>query len=74
MELEPFLHHFWTFSFFELFEQKIRFLGEKTKKKSQKNNQSRGNLMINSEKKCHQPQNAPIISSIISIFLADNQV
>jgi len=36
MELERFRHHFWTFSFFKLFEQKIRFLGEKTTKKSQK--------------------------------------
>ena len=29
MEIEPFWHHFWTFSFFQLCDQKIRFLGEK---------------------------------------------
>ena len=29
IELEPFWHHFWTFRFFQLFDQKIRFLGKK---------------------------------------------
>ena len=29
IELEPFWHHFWTFRFFELFDQKVRFPGEK---------------------------------------------
>ena len=29
MELEPFWHHFWSFTFFELFYQKLRFPLEK---------------------------------------------
>ena len=48
MELEPFWHHFWTFSFFKLFDLKIHFLGKKNQKQ---NNHSNVNLMINSEEK-----------------------
>ena len=68
--LTPFL----DFQFFWTFWTENPFFWGKNLKKFPKNNHSSVNLMINSEKTCHQPQNAPIISSIISIFLADNQL